>query len=77
MLLRAQAIFLLVVCEPPRQVVFKRAVDMLRSADIRDPKREKFKIAEDSLFHWAVVTMPDNPRALLNYAVLMQVTVGD
>ena len=124
-LLRAQAIFMLVSCEPPRQVVFKRAVDMLRSADIRDPKREKvsrqstvgsfqfsrrtlvrsrpppcpplhlssshhpslptlsplstlqFKIAEDSLFHWAVVTNPTNCRALLNYAVLMQGVVKD
>mmetsp|Transcript_9686 Transcript_9686/g.24827 ORF Transcript_9686/g.24827 Transcript_9686/m.24827 type:complete len:347 (-) Transcript_9686:210-1250(-) len=76
-LLRAQAIFMLVSCEPPRQVVFKRAVDMLRSADIRDPKREKFKIAEDSLFHWAVVTNPTDHRALLNYAVLMQGVVKD
>merc|ERR1719502_1986142 len=44
-LLRAYGLFLLAALEPPRQVVYKRALDMLRNAELRDPTREKFRVA--------------------------------
>lgn len=76
-LLRSYALFLLATCEPPRKVTFNRAYDMLRSAEVRDPTREKFKVAEDSLFLWSVISNPKNPKALLNYAILLQCIIQD
>lgn len=76
-LLRAYALFLLAALEPPRQVVYKRALDMLHNAALRDPKREKFQVAEEAMFHWAITAQRDHCRALLNYALLQQGVVGD
>jgi len=76
-LLRAQALFSLLTCEPPRNKTYQRALDNLKAAEIRDPNREKFHTAEESLFHWTVIGNPKNARALLNYALLLQCVVKD
>lgn len=76
-LLRAHAIFLLLVLEPPRQAVFEKTLDMFKNAELRDPGRVRFKLTEDSMFHWAVIAQRDHPLALLNYALMLQTVVGD
>ena len=76
-LLRAYGLFLLASLEPPRQVVYKRALDMLHNAALRDPNREKFQVAEESMFHWAITAQRTHARALLNFALLQQGVVGD
>jgi len=76
-LLRAVSLFSLLTCEPPRAASWQRAMDNLRAAEIRDPTREKFKVAEESLFHWAVVCSPTSARCLLNYALVLQCVVKD
>ncbi|KAH8074617.1 Ca2-binding protein [Aureococcus anophagefferens] len=76
-LLRAYGIFLLAVLEAPRLVVFRKALDMFKNAELRDAGRERFKLAEESMFHWAVVAQRDNPLALLNYALVQQCLVRD
>lgn len=76
-LLRAHAIFMLLVLEPPRQVVFEKTLDMFKNAELRDPGRVRFKLTEDSMFHWAVIAQRDHPLALLNYALMLQTVVGD
>jgi tetratricopeptide (TPR) repeat protein len=69
---RAYALFLLAVCEPPRQQSWLQAVDMLRTAKRRDPEFKKFHEAEDSFFKWAVVSQPTNSQALCNWAIIKQ-----
>jgi tetratricopeptide (TPR) repeat protein len=76
-LLRAYALLILLTCEPPRNISWQRAMGMLRAAEIRDPDREKFKVSEDALFHWAVICNPKNGRCLLNYALLLQCVIKD
>jgi tetratricopeptide (TPR) repeat protein len=76
-LLRAFALLTLLTCEPPRAVSWPRAMGMLRAAEIRDPTREKFKVSEDALFHWAVICNPKSGRCLLNYALLLQCVVKE
>jgi hypothetical protein len=76
-LLRAVSLFSLLTCEPPRAASWARAMDNLRAAEIRDPTREKFAVAEECLFHWAVVCNPKSARCLLNYALLLQCVVKD
>lgn len=71
-LLRAYALFSLMIVETPRSLTWARAMENLRAAKVRDPERDKFKVAEESLFHWAVICNPKSPRCLLNYALLMQ-----
>jgi hypothetical protein len=66
---RAYALFLLAVCEPPRQQTWIQAVEMLRTAKRRDPDFKKFKEAEDSFFHWGVVSQPDNAQALCEWCI--------
>jgi hypothetical protein len=46
LLMRAYAIFILCVCEPPRQQTWYQASNMLKEAKRRDPDFEKFKAAE-------------------------------
>ena len=74
-LLRAYSLFSLMIVETPRSVTWTRAMENLRAAKVRDPSREKFKVAEESLFHWAVICNPKSSRCLLNYALLMQCVV--
>jgi len=69
---RAYALFLLAVCEPPRQQTWIQAVDMLRTAKRRDPEFKKFKEAEDSFFHWAMVSQPGSAQSLCNWAIIKQ-----
>ena len=76
-LLRAYALFSLMIVETPRSLTWSRAMENLRAARVRDPNRDKFKVAEESLFHWAVICNPKSPRCLLNYALLMQGVVED
>lgn len=57
-LLRASSLFTLMTCEPPRTSSWTRAMKNLRAAELRDPTREKFLVAEECLFHWAVVCNP-------------------
>lgn len=52
-------------------------MEHLRAAELRDPTREKFRIAEESMFHWAAVMNPKHPRALLNYCLLLQCVLKD
>jgi len=76
-LLRAYALFVLCSCEAPRSLSWTRSMDMLRAAELRDPDRDKFRVSEESFFHWAVVCAPKNPRTLLNYALLNQCVAKD
>lgn len=76
-LLRAYGIFMLMTLESPRQAVFQRTLDMFKNAELRDPGRVKFKLTEDTMFHWAVVAQREHPMALLNYALLLQTIIGD
>jgi hypothetical protein len=57
-LLRASSLFTLMTCEPPRASSWQRAMKNLKAAELRDPTREKFLVAEECLFHWAVVCNP-------------------
>ena len=45
---------------------------MFKNAELRDPGRERFEIAEESMFHWAVVAQRENPQALVNFALVQQ-----
>ena len=76
-LLRAYAVFALAELDAPRAIVFHRALDNCKNADLRDPGRKKFKLTEDAMFHWSIVAHRDHPVALLNYALLMQLVVCD
>jgi hypothetical protein len=72
LVLRIYAIFLLGSCEAPRKKMWLQANDMLKMANDRDPKLEKFKVAEKAFFHWSVTINPLNPFALMNYALVKQ-----
>jgi len=70
-LLRAYALFVLASLEPPRAVMYKRALDMLHNAALRDSDGSRWQAAEEACFHWGIVSAPKHPRALLNYALLL------
>jgi hypothetical protein len=72
LVLRIYAIFLLGSCESPRKKMWLQANDMLKMANDRDPKLEKFKVAETSFYHWGVTINPSNSFALMNYALVKQ-----
>lgn len=76
-LLRAYGLFLLATLEAPRERMFRKTLDMFKNAELRDPGRERFEIAEESMFHWSCVAQRENPLALLNYALLQQYLVRD
>ena len=76
-LLRAYGLFLLATLEAPRLVVFRKVCDMFKNAELRDPGRERFEIAEESMFHWSVVAQRENPLALVNYSLVQQCLVRD
>lgn len=75
--LRAAALFILARCDPPRWRTFGKAQDMLKEAEQRDKNREKFYLTEEAFFHHEVVMEPHHPRALLNYALLLQCVQKD
>jgi len=75
--LRAAALFQLARCDPPRWRTFNKAQDMLKEADQRDKDRSKFYITEEAFFHYEVIMTPHHPRALMNFALLMQCVVKD
>ena len=76
-LLRAYGLFNLATLEAPRERIFRKALDMFKNAELRDPGRERFEIAEESMYHWNCVAQRENPLALLNYALLQQYLVKD
>ena len=76
-LLRAYGIFMLATLEAPRERIFRKALDYFKNAELRDPGRERFEIAEESMYHWNCVAQRENPLALLNYALLQQYLVKD
>ncbi|KAJ8599289.1 hypothetical protein CTAYLR_006783 [Chrysophaeum taylorii] len=76
-LLRAYAIFMLLTLEAPRQVIFQKTRDMFKNAELRDPGRVRFKLAEETMFHWAVISQRDHPLALLDYALVLQTVARD
>ena len=77
-LLRAYGLFLLVSLEPlGRQVVYKRALDMLHNAALRDPKPREVPGRRGRCSTWAITAQRTHARALLNFALLMQGVVGD
>ena len=76
-LTRAHAMFTLAANDNPKAKVFKKACDMLKAASLSDPDLEKFAVAQQSFFHWGVVSNPKSGTALLNYALLHQCVLGD
>jgi tetratricopeptide (TPR) repeat protein len=76
-LLRAYAIFTLAANDSPRAKVFKTACDMFKAAKLSDPELEKFAVAQQSFFAWAVISDPKSANALLNYALLHQCVLGE
>ncbi|GMH93930.1 hypothetical protein TrVE_jg7560 [Triparma verrucosa] len=76
-LIRAYAIFTLAACDNPKAKVFKKANEYFKAASLSDPELEKWEVAQNSFFHWAVVSNPKDPRALLNYALLHQCVLKD
>ena len=76
-LLRAYGTFMLATLEAPRERIFRKALDYFKNAELRDPGRERFEIAEESMYHWNCVAQRENPLALLNYALLQQYLVKD
>jgi hypothetical protein len=72
MVMVAYALFLICVCEPPQKTTWMQANKMLRTAQSRDADFDKFKVAQDSFFHWAMISQPASAQALLNWAIVKQ-----
>lgn len=69
---RSYAIFLLSTCAVPRKRNVDRARQLFQEANISDPYNKKFQIAFENFFHWSVLSNPNHPIALLNYALVYQ-----
>jgi hypothetical protein len=75
-LLNAYALFTLADCSYPREKTFVNSHEMMGEAVSVDRNNSKFEVARTSFFHWSCVTNPTHPIAWLNWALIMQVSVG-
>jgi len=66
---RAYAFFLMATCEPPIALNRERAQILLGDADRRDPEIAKFQLAY-SMYQFAVLRQPYNPKTLINLALV-------
>ena len=74
---RAYGIFILSSGERPKTQIFEKACGFFRDAKSVDPSLKKFQSTIENYFHWAVLMYPNDPRALLNYALLHQCVLGE
>lgn len=74
---RAYGLFILSSGESPKTQIFEKACRYFREAKSVDPELKKFQSTIESYFHWAVLMHPNDPRALLNYALLHQCVLGE
>ena len=74
---RAWGIFLLATCEIPRVQTLEKACRHFEDAEIADPGAKKFESARENFFFWSIVLHPNDPFALLNYALLHQCILGE
>ena len=74
---RAYGIFILATCQSPLIQTFEKACELFKKADEIDPDQKMFKSAKENFFYWAVLMNPNNPLALLNYALLHQCILGE
>lgn len=74
---RAYGIFILATCEAPIKSTFEKSCRFFKEAGAVDPSGTKFHSATENFFYWSVVMHPNNPFALLNYALLHQCVLGE
>lgn len=74
---RAYGIFILATCQSPLIQTFEKACELFKEAEKIDPDQKMFESAKENFFYWAVVMNPNNPLALLNYALLHQCILGE
>jgi Splicing factor len=75
---RAYGIFILATaCETEMINNFKTACKLFDDAEVLDPGAIKFRSAIENFFYWSIIMHPNNPIALLNYALLHQCILGE
>lgn len=75
---RAYGIFILATSSETEMTQnFKRACNFFKEAEVIDPGALKFRSAIENFFYWSVILYPNNPDALLNYALLHQCILGE
>ncbi len=74
---RAYGIFLLATCKSQNTLIFEKSCRFFKEANALDPSGIKFQAATENFFYWSVVMHPNNPLALLNYALLHQCVLGE
>eukprot|EP00948_MAST-09A_sp_MAST-9A-sp1_P000985 g985.t1 len=70
-------LFLLAESANPRRSAWEEGQKILYEAQIFDRDAEKFQVAIDSFFHWAVVVSPQNALSMMNYALIQQCIKND
>ena len=74
---RVYGIFILATSEAPMIQTLEKACRLFKDAETADPGAKKFQSARENFFYWSVVLHPNNPFALLNYALLHQCILGE
>eukprot|EP00941_MAST-03F_sp_MAST-3F-sp1_P001808 g1808.t1 len=60
----------------PRKKYYMVALDQFEKARLMDEQRTAMVLAKQSFFHWAVVSQPQNARAMANYGLYHQYIEG-
>ena len=74
---RVYGLFILATSEVPMVQTFEKACRLFKDAEAADPGAIKFQSARENFFHWSIVLHPNDPFALLNYALLHQCILGE
>jgi tetratricopeptide (TPR) repeat protein len=74
---RALGLFIMSQCDDSMDRVVQESSKLFQAASEADPDHSMFQSAIDHFFSWAIVLHPKNPNAILNWALLNQMVLGD